>query len=323
MKFTNHKLRMNRAVVLSETPPFPHNMLMELTNTCNHKCVFCGYKDMKRKKHICEKELMFDLMDQAYKNGTREIGFYMIGEPLMCADLADYVARAHKLGFEYIYLTTNGGLADLTRMRTLVDAGLNSVKFSVNGATPETYEAVHGKDDFEVVKNNIRALRIFTKENDIDFPMFISFVRNEINKNDVTVLHDIFDDFVDQIYIVPCANQAGGMLGLVSNGVVLESDLLPGSTVPCEMIFNRLHITCEGYLNACCADVDGYLSAIDLHTTKLEDAWNSEILKRLRRQHLDYNLDRILCYNCTNRTDAEVIPLNKDLMLRNIASCTQ
>lgn len=215
MKIEQPELRMNRSVFFSETPPFPHNMLMELTNTCNHKCIFCGYKDMKRKKRVCDKAFMLDLMEQAYKNGTREIGFYMIGEPLMCIDLADYVARAHSLGFEYIYLTTNGGLADLDRMRTLIDAGLNSVKFSVNAATSETYKEVHGKDDFNVVKNNIKALRDFTQENNIDLPIFISFVKNEINKNDIDTLYKIFENLVDRIYVVPCANQAGGMLELI------------------------------------------------------------------------------------------------------------
>lgn len=48
------------------------------------------------------KILCFSQMNQAYENGTREIGFYMIGEPLICVDLADYVARDHELGFEYI-----------------------------------------------------------------------------------------------------------------------------------------------------------------------------------------------------------------------------
>ena len=313
MKSKNHELRMNRAVVLSETPPFPHNMLMELTNVCNHKCVFCGYKDMKRKKRMCDKGIMLDLMKQAYENGTRDIGFYMIGEPLMCKDLSEYIARAHELGFEYIYLTTNGALADLDRMKELIEAGLNSVKFSVNGATRETYLAVHGKDDFNVAKDNIKALRNYTKENNIDIPIFVSFVKNGINKDDIHVLHDVFDDFVDQIYIVPCTNQAGGMLELISNGVMAETDLLPGSTVPCEMIFNRLHITCEGYLNACCADVNGYLSAVDLHTNTLLEAWNSATMINLRRRHLHSELGQTLCRHCVNNTDGAVTPINENL----------
>lgn len=36
--------------VFSEMPPFPHNMLVELANACNHKCVFCGYKGYETKE---------------------------------------------------------------------------------------------------------------------------------------------------------------------------------------------------------------------------------------------------------------------------------
>jgi len=307
-------LRLERPVVWSDEPPFPHNMLVELTNCCNQKCAFCGYKNMKRRKRACDKELMFDLMRQAYGNGTKEIGFYMIGEPLMCGDLSEYIEKAHKLGFEYIYLTTNGVLADLERMKALLSAGLNSIKFSVNGATRETYMAVHGKDDFEKIKENIKALRDYILKKDIDLPIFLSFVRNELNKGDLDALYETFDNIVDQIYVFDCANQAGAMSELIADGVVAAGELQPGSKAPCEMVFNRIHITCEGYLNACCSDVNGYLSAVDLHKVTLIEAWNSPIMIDLRRRHLRNELGKLLCNNCINNIDRPVVPLNESLL---------
>lgn len=225
---------------------------------------------------MCDKSLMLDLMKQAYENGTREIGFYMIGEPLMCKDLPEYVEFARDLGFEYIYLMTNGALATLESMKQLIKAGLSSIKFSVNGATRETYTAVHGKDDFETLKNNIGQLKEYVTRENIDLPMFISFVKNEWNKNEIDLLYNEFSNMVDRIYVYDCCNQAGGMADMVSHGVVTKESVRPGSTCPCEMIFNRIHITCEGYLNACCADIDGYLSVVDLRKFTLADAWNSK-----------------------------------------------
>ena len=310
----SYELRMKRPVVWSETPPFPHNMLMELANICNHKCAFCGYRDMKRKKRVCEKKLMFDVLAQAFKNGTREVGFYLIGEPFMCKDLVEYIICAKDLGYEYIYLTTNGVLAMVDRCVDLITAGLNSIKFSVNAATRETYLSVHGRDDFNTVVQNITALKKYKVAHGIELPMFISFVRNELNKDDIPQLYEKFGALVDEIYIYPCLNQGGRMHTLIDSGIIKKKDFFPGSTAPCEICFNTLHITCEGYLNACCADVDGYLSAVDLYECSLYDAWNSEVMMRLRRRHLQNELKGLLCYNCVNNTEEPFFPLNEKLM---------
>lgn len=308
------QLRENRGVVFDVRPPFPHNMLVEVTNACNHHCVFCGYQNMKRPKRCCDKEIMLDIIRQAYENGTREIGFYLIGEPLMNPDLETYVAHAKDLGFEYIYLTTNGALADIERMKTLIKAGLNSVKFSVNAATPESYEFIHGHDDYEKVKKNIYDLRKYFTENNLEVPIFISFVKTKQNGDDAARLHKDFDLFVDRIYEYPCANLGDNMQTLLDKNVVEREQLISGSRVPCDMIFNRLHVTCEGYLNACCADANGYMAVIDLHETSLADAWYSDEMMALRQRHLNGDLYGMLCYNCINNANELISPLAPDLV---------
>lgn len=305
-------LRVDREVFFTERPPFPHNMMVELTNSCNHKCVFCNYRNMQRHKQMCDMPFTFDIMKQAYENGTREIGFYLIGEPFLNPDLEKYIAYAHELGFEYIYLTTNGALATLGRMKKAIAAGLNSIKFSVNAATPETYEKIHGKSDYPAVKENVRALRQYVTENGIDLPMFLSFVKTEITKGDVDCLWRDFGELVDKIYIYDCDNQGGAMLDLIRSGVVAAGDLKTRE-MPCDMVFNRLHITCEGYLDACCADARGVLAAVDLHNTTLADAWYSDTMVDLRRRFLKNELEGTACYNCANNTELPVVPLNPAL----------
>lgn len=101
---TENELIRNKDVVYTERPPFPRNMLVELTNICNHRCVFCGYKNMGRKKCNCDEELTKRIIKEAYDNGTREIGFYMIGEPFLAHNLSDFIQYAKELGFTYIYI---------------------------------------------------------------------------------------------------------------------------------------------------------------------------------------------------------------------------
>ena len=299
------ELRMEREVVFCERPPFPKNMLLELTNICNQNCIFCGYSKMQRKKCMADKALMFDIMQQAYENGTREIGFYMMGEPLLNPDVADYVAKAKELGFEYIYLTTNGVLAKLEIMKKLIDAGLSSIKFSINAGSKDTYMKIHGKDDFESVVENVKALAQYIKEKQRHLAVFVSCVKTEYNKHETALVEEIFGPYVDRVYIYPCINQGGDMLELVEKGVVQTAKFVGVSTPPCSMIFNRFHITSEGYLAACCNNTKEDLVVADLRETSVVDAWYSEPMIRIRKEHLTGNISNGRCYRCVHGKNLE------------------
>ena len=304
------ELVLNRPIYYVEKPEFPHNMLVELTNVCNHDCIFCGYKNMKRKKSMCDKEFTKDIIRQAYKNGTREIGFYLIGEPFIYPYLEEMVRYCHEIGFVYIYLDTNAVLATVDKVKKLVDSGLNSLKFSVNAASKETYRKVHGHDDFEKVLYNITEIHKYVIERDSSLKTFISFVKNNLNEYEVEQLYDLFSALVDKIYVYDVLNQGGSASELVQNGVVDSIDQVATLSCPCDMIFNKLHITVEGYLSPCCGDYDGYLSAVDLHQTSLQEAWNDARLVELRRKHLLGDLSGTLCYNCIHKADNKIYPLN-------------
>ena len=307
------ELRRERSAILSENPPIPRNMMIELTNICNHKCVFCNYQTMKRPKRLCDKQFTMDIMKQAYDLGTREVGFYLIGEPFVNPDIVEFISYAHEVGFEYIYLTTNGALATIDKMISLIDAGLNSIKFSVNAATPETYKLVHGKDDYLTVLKNAEDLRKYITDNNINLNVFLSFVKTLLTEHTMDKIETDFGKLVDKIYYYDCVNQGGAFCDLVEKGIVREGELktLPS---PCIMVFNRFHITCEGYLDACCADSDGMLAAADLHEMSLYDAWYCEEMRDIRRRFLENDLKGTICYSCVTGEPAESKPLNEKLI---------
>ena len=92
-------------------PPFPKtNFLMELSNVCNHACIFCTHQKMQRKVGRMNQALGFDILRQAYELGTREVGFYATGEPFLIPELPAYIQKAKELGYTYVYLTSNGAM---------------------------------------------------------------------------------------------------------------------------------------------------------------------------------------------------------------------
>ena len=116
-----------------------------------------------------------------------------------------------------------------------------------------------------------------------------------------------FDKLVDKIYIFDCGNRGRSLRYLVDEGVI---DEIPhNSQAPCAMVFNRLHITADGYLSACCADHYGDLLVADLRNMSLKDAWYSDIMIDLRKQHLTGFTENNACNSCINNATGKIKPL--------------
>ena len=56
----------------------------------------------------------------------------------------------------------------------------------------------------------------------------------------------------------------------------------------------------------------------DLNTMTLADAWRSDLMKEIRRKHLEDQLEGTQCYKCMYNVSAEVKPLNEELYLKSI-----
>jgi molybdenum cofactor biosynthesis enzyme MoaA len=193
----------------------------------------------------------------------------------------------------------------------LLDAGLDSIKFSINAGTRKTYEIVHGKDDWEKVVNIVRFTDEYRKSQKLDCKLAITYVVLSCNKDEIPYLREACGAFVDDIHINKVAsNQAGYML---ENKEYISMDFPPqaSSQAPCFMLFNRAHVSCEGYLTLCCVDYQNYLALADLKTTPLSEAWNNLIFQEMRRRHLSNNLVGTLCHNCINNCMTEIQPLVK------------
>ena len=287
-------------------PPFPRNLMVELTNACNHACIFSANPKMNRKNGRIDPALLDRLLTEAYALGAREIGFYTTGDPLIHKDLGSFISAAKGIGFDYCYISTNGALASEDRIRHIVDAGLDSIKFSINAGTRETYRMIHGKDDWDAVLHNVKLASALRQEIDRPLQIAITYVVTDQNSQEAEAFDRAMRPYVDDIYFSQCGVQGGNML---ENSGVLVAEAYKYSA-PCSMVFNRAHITCEGYLTLCCVDYENYLAVCDLKATALMDAWNHPKFVEMRRKHLEDRLEGTLCHNCINHTQLPIEPIN-------------
>jgi len=296
---------------LEEIANFPKNALIELTSACNHSCVFCTNPRMKRAAKQLDINIFKKFLKEAVELGLEEVGFYTTGEPLVRKNLGEFVKLSADFGVSYIYITTNGALASIEKMKELISLGLNSVKFSINAASRETYRLIHGKDDYNKVIKNLRDLRSYRDKYAKHVKLMASFITTKYSENEIDLWKEEILPHVDDAKIVGLHGQAGQSLEQLE---LLESKLTIGypeigHAKPCNMLWDRVHLTQEGFLTFCCVDYENTLTYADLNKTSLKDAWNNDIIVSMRKRHLEQKLEGTLCHNCLYGVNEDYEPI--------------
>ena len=310
---------------LGPAPPMPEKIGIEINNSCNHKCYFCQNPVMQRQRAVMDDDLVYRVIAEAYESGVRTISFFSGGEPFLNVQLPNYVRRAKETGFDYIYLSTNGGRVVAPRLLPVLDAGLNSLKFSVNAGTREMYKAVHGLDEFDDVVKNIELCAEHRARTGRPEKLFVSFVETEMNRETLPDLRDRVGHLVDEIVVYPFVvigtpldrriSRERGRPEIGYEDTDKSRDWNQRRLkLPCYQPWSYLNVTVEGYLSACCSDYNDDLVVGNLHDMSLQDAWHSKEFQELRQSHLDGRVEGTLCDGCIAQADRPFSALNPHLM---------
>lgn len=302
--FSQRMAKVRAETTYSLEPDFPSNALIELTNGCNHKCLFCKNSNQSRHPTYLKQDLFEKFIKEASALGLKEVGLYATGEPFMTKNLDEYIAIAKSYGIGRVYITSNGSLATLDRVKKCVAAGLNSIKFSINASNREDYIKVHGADDFEKVHRNVADIYEWKTSHKINLQMLGSCVIIPSLSGVKEEHFSVFGEYLEDIAYVKASSQGGQVYDIPLDKNVLSKAFFESKEVadsdlsPCPMVFNRYHLTAEGYLTACCVDYNLNLVFSDLNTESVKDGWLNKYITELRQKHLDRKLDGTICHQC-------------------------
>ncbi len=130
---------------LAADMPLPHELYLESTNRCNERCDQCPRTHLGREP---EKDLtlaeMRHITDQLPQ--IDRVVLHGLGEPLMNPELPQIVAHLRRRG-AHVLFNTNALLLSERRARALIEADLNELRVSLDGATPATYARVRGVNE--------------------------------------------------------------------------------------------------------------------------------------------------------------------------------
>lgn len=290
-------------------PPFPREIFLDLNNTCNHTCVFCANPKLPTRK-IMDKDFAFRMLKEAHEAGARQAALYASGEPFLVKYLAECVAYAKQVGYEYLFITSNGAMATPERAKAVLDAGLDSIKFSIHGATRETYKKVHGEDDFDKVIANVKWISEYRKKSGLQYRIYASMVYTHENRHEEKMLQEILAPYIDDFDPHILTNQCGNMLENNEIGDIEPGNIRGRAKVNiCWQPFKSFTITPDGLMSGCVIDYQKELITADLKKMSLKEAWHNTIYTEWRRKHLEGNLKGLICQNCVHNTNEPVTPL--------------
>jgi len=261
---------------------------------CNHKCSFCSNSDDRTIKYQTSLDEFQKVMSNVLKYvECDELGLSAKGEVLVNNDFTKIV-RSCKEDFQipYIYISSNGALLDEKKAIEIIEAGMDSIKFSINALTRESYKAVHKVDDFEKVIKNYKSLINLKRHNYPKLKIFLSSVidmsKEELESNFRALLGAEDYALID-----------GVSLYALTYTPKFEVHSDANVTSKCSIPFRELYINSDGTLGLCCKDYFDEVNFGSLLEHDFMDVYNSDAFKEVREMHKKSEFpDGHLCKNC-------------------------
>lgn len=131
---------------------------VESSLACNLKCIMCPWQKIASElggEAIMQPDVWQAV--QPHLPRIQSVDFTGGGEPLLQPHLVQWVHDAHSAGCETGILT-NGLLLDEIKAKALIEAGIDWICVSIDGASADMYNKIRRGSDFERVCGNVAAL---------------------------------------------------------------------------------------------------------------------------------------------------------------------
>jgi len=260
---------------------------------CNHKCSFCSNSDERTIKYQTSLDEFRKVMQNVLQYvEADELGLSAKGEVLVNKEFTQIVRSAkEEFGIPYLYISSNGALMDETKAVEIIEAGLDSIKFSINALSREDYKEVHKVDDFDKVIANFKTLLRLKKEKYPQLKLFLSSVIDMSKEELEEGFRELFGKDYELI--------DGVSLYALTYTPKFEVDTTQQPTAKCFIPFKELYINSDGTLGLCCKDYFDEVNFGSLLENDFMDVYNSDAFKEVRAMHKKSEFpDNHLCKKC-------------------------
>lgn len=296
------------AKYLAAKLPAPRAVKIELTSQCNYRCGFCAHRLRMKDRGEMDRAFYERVVGEMVDAGVEELGLFYIGESFMCEWLPEAIEFAKKRGIQYAFLTTNGSLSTPDKVKRCMEAGLDSLKFSMNNSDESQFKDIAGVKPklFRDSIANLQAAHAVRAEGGYKCGLYASSIQynGEQQEKMLKLVDKEIRPYVDEHYWLPLYSMGSmttqreeelGYRPIAGNQGRLGALREP---LPCWSAFTEGHITHEGKLSACCFDAGDNWVMADLREMPFMEGWNSAAFVKLREAHLRKDVTGTICESC-------------------------
>ena len=176
---------------------------VESAIACNLNCVMCPWREITQNaenRGLMSPEIWESI--RPHLSDVKSIDFTGGGEPLLQPNLPQWIAEAHAAGCETGFLS-NGVLLTKEKLRQILDAGVDWICISMDGADAEMYNKIRIGSNFDRVYENVANIAAM-RTGRIPKTM-INFVLMDLNFHQVEDIVRLASDLgVDQLNFKQC-----------------------------------------------------------------------------------------------------------------------
>lgn len=271
----------------------PRRIVIETIFGCNAACGMCVINHpTERAKGIMPMDKFMDLIDRlaVHRDKVDMFDLFGLGEPLIDPHIVDRIRYVKAAGFRNLSFSTNAHLLSADKAKELLEAGLETVIFSIDGFSRQTHEAVRVRTNYDRVLENCVGMVRQRDAGGYKTRFVVRFVRQPMNahewddysrfwrgilsfdKRDLLTRYDVHN-WSDQI-----------------DGTVNDQDWRDPviDLEPCHHIYEKLVILANGAVALCFEDIlEAQFRFGNVFEADPIEIFNSARFNKIRKLHND------------------------------------
>lgn len=276
----------------------PYALMIETTSICNLRCTFCFTREaeQKRKSKFLSFGQFKKIIDEV-KYHTIYINLWFAGEPLINKELDEMVDYANKNNI-ITCISTNATLLTKERIQKLIDAKLDKLIISFDGAAKETYEKIRIGAEFEKVVQNIKNLISMKKDRPF---VSVQFVVTKNNEKEIPAFRQLVKELnVDEAYLKSLETYSSKTKEMLPSEKYKRTVKDKAKHCPAK---KRSVILCDGAIVPCCHVIEAEKYTFgNVFTESFDKVWSKKSYSSFRNNTERFKTSP-LCSKCECQED--------------------
>lgn len=252
---------------MGKLPP-PKYIQIESTIACNAACPFCSHSTLTRRPRRMEDWVWKKIIDETRGMGVTYRPF-MINEPLADMRLGEIMRYIRQDDTARIELNSNGEMMKEQRAVEILEAGVDVIRFSIDGFSAETFNRSRVGLDYDTTVWRTHKFIQLAKERGGAGRIEVRMIDMDYNKHEQEPFVDFWTKAGAEAIVTDFYNWPW------------EPEVKPVQ-LPCKKVISEMFFYVNGKATLCCWDSHERAVVGDVTKDHVLDIWNGAVNRHYR-----------------------------------------